>query len=337
MENFEALRSFEEGIKHYKRIFEIEPEIVAYDLHPDYLSTKYAFDYPSKNSSGNNVIKIGVQHHHAHAVSCMLDNQITRPVLAIVLDGTGFGIDEIIWGGELLLAEIKQFKRLGHFKTAHLPGGTAAIKNPWQMGVSYLYEVFGTQLPDIPFIKVLDHGQVSTILKLLDSGLNSPITSSCGRLFDGVAVIAGLRNRVNYEGQAAIEFEQTIVNLTDDAYEFNINEDHGSCILNWVTMIRQLVEDIKNEMPISAIAAKFHNGLANGLADWVEIARNNTGINDVVLSGGVFMNVYLLTRLKMILGKKDFNVYTHHDVPCNDGGIALGQVVIASSQMTERD
>jgi hydrogenase maturation protein HypF len=333
MENFEALRSFDEGIEHYKRIFEIEPEIIAYDLHPDYLSTKYALNYPNKKSNGNKVFKVGVQHHHAHAVSCMLDNQITQPVLAIVLDGTGFGNDETVWGGELLLAEIKQFKRLGYFKTVRLPGGTAAIKNPWQMGISYLYEVFGKQLPDIPFVKALNNGQVSTILKLLNSRINSPLTSSCGRLFDGVAAIAGLRNRVNYEGQAAIEFEQMIADSTADAYEFNINESNESYILSWQTMIRQLVDDIKNGIPVSAIALKFHNGLARGFGEWVEIAGMKTGIREVVLSGGVFMNIYLLTRLKMILEKKDFNVYTHHDVPCNDGGIALGQAVIASAQL----
>jgi len=333
MENFEALRSFEEGIKHYQRIFEIEPEIIAYDLHPDYLSTKYALNYPTKNSNGNEVIKIGIQHHHAHAVSCMLDNQITQPVLAIVLDGTGLGSDETIWGGELLLAEIKQFKRLGYFRTACLPGGAAAIKNPWQMGISYLHAVFGNQLPDIPFVNALSHGQLSTILKLLNSEINSPLTSSCGRLFDGVAAIAGLRNRVNYEGQAAIEFEQTITDSTDDAYEFNINKSNESYILNWEMMIRQLVDDIKNGLPISVLAAKFHNGLAQGLREWVEIARKINGVNDVVLSGGVFMNVYLLTRLKMILEKKDFNVYTHNNVPCNDGGIASGQAVIASAQL----
>jgi len=335
MENSEALRSFEEGIKHYQRIFEIEPEIIAYDLHPDYLSTKYALNYPTKNSNGNEVIKIGIQHHHAHAVSCMLDNQITQPVLAIVLDGTGFGSDKTIWGGELLLAEIKQFKRLGYFKTTRIPGGTAAIKNPWQMGISYLHAVFGNQLPDIPFVNALSHGQVSTILKLLDSGINSPLTSSCGRLFDGVAAIAGLRNRVNYEGQAAIEFEQIIADSINNAYKFNIAESDGSYILNWEVMIRQLVDDLKNEISISVIAAEFHNGLARGLADWVEIARKKTGIKEVVLSGGVFMNVYLLTRLKMMLEKKDFIVYTHHNVPCNDGGIALGQAIIASAQSAE--
>jgi len=230
---------------------------------------------------------------------------------------------------------MKQFKRLGYFKTARLPGGTAAIKNPWQMGISYLQNVFGNQLPDIPFVNALKHRQVSMILKLLDSGINSPLTSSCGRLFDGVAAIAGLRNRVNYEGQAAIEFEQIIADSINNAYKFNIAESDGSYILNWEVMIRQLVDDLKNEISISVIAAEFHNGLARGLADWVEIARKKTGIKEVVLSGGVFMNVYLLTRLKMMLEKKDFIVYTHHNVPCNDGGIALGQAIIASAQSAE--
>jgi len=333
MENFEVLKSFEEGINHFQHIFGIQPEIVAYDLHPDYLSTKYAHDYVKANG----LKEIGIQHHHSHAVSCMVDNKISKPVLAIVLDGTGYGSDGTVWGGELLLAEYSQFKRLGHFRNAYLPGGSAAIKNPWQMGISYLFEVFGGELVDIPFLQNIETNRVEMIVKMLENQFNSPVTSSCGRLFDGVAAIAGLRNVVNYEGQAAVEFEQCIHKSDDSSYEFRVIDDHDTLILDWKTMIHQLVYDINEHIALSYISQKFHNGLARGLTLWVEIARKSTGLSDVVLSGGVFMNIYLLNRLKKSLEKKGFNVYTHSVVPCNDGGISLGQVVIADAQMKNTD
>ncbi len=333
MENLEVLKSFEEGINHYQHIFDIQPEIVTYDLHPDYLSTKYAHDYTKVNE----LKEIGIQHHHAHAVSCMVDNKINKPVLAIVLDGTGYGSDGTVWGGELLLAEYHQFRRLGHFLKTLLPGGSAAIKNPWQMGISYLYEVFGRELIDIPFLNNLEKNKVKMIVKILENRFNSPITSSCGRLFDGVAAIAGLRNVVNYEGQAAVEFEQCIQEPDDCSYEFRVIDDHETLILDWKTMIHQLVNDIKENTSIGNISQKFHNGLVRGLTLWAEIAWKITGISDIVLSGGVFMNIYLLRRLKKSLEKKGFNVYTHSVVPCNDGGISLGQAVIADAQMKNAD
>ncbi|MBN2602028.1 MAG: carbamoyltransferase HypF, partial [Candidatus Marinimicrobia bacterium] len=329
MENLEVLNSFEKGINHYQHIFDIHPEIVAYDLHPDYLSTKFAHDYAK--TAG--LKEIGIQHHHAHAVSCMVDNKINKPVLSIILDGTGYGIDGTVWGGELLLAEYNQFKRLGHFRIAYLPGGSAAIKNPWQMGISYLFDVFGSDLVDIPFLQNLEKDKVTMIIKMLENRFNSPVTSSCGRLFDGVAAIAGLRNFANYEGQSAVEFEQCIHKNDDSAYEFRVIDDRDTLILDWKTMIHQLVYDIKENNSLSYISQKFHNGLARGLTLWAEIAQKSTGISDVVLSGGVFMNIYLLRRLKKSLEKKGFNVYTHSVVPCNDGGISLGQVVIADAQM----
>ncbi len=333
MENFEVLKSLEEGVRHFKHIFDIEPEIVAYDLHPDYLSTKYAEDYSNINSNGQKIHKIGVQHHHAHAVSCMIENGTNQPVLAIVLDGTGYGSDGTIWGGELLLAEFDRFERLGHFQTTRLPGGTAAIKYPWQMGISYLQSVFGDRLVDIPFIKNLDSEKIKLVFTMMSAGLNSPITSSCGRLFDGVAAISGLRPKVNYEGQAAVEFEQCIRDDYEEGYNFSIVNEHSRIILKWDKMIRQLVKDVERQIPISVISQKFHNGLSDGLLNWASEAQKQTGIRKIVLSGGVFMNYYLLTRLKNALGKKGFIVYTHSVVPCNDGGISLGQAVIADAQL----
>jgi len=204
------------------------------------------------------------------------------------------------------------------------------------MGISYLYETFKKEIPAIAFINNLDSGQVGIVLKMLESGFNSPVTSSCGRLFDGVAAIAGLRNVVNYEGQAAVEFEQRIDEAGDSAYEFRVTDEQGELILDWRPVIKQVLNDVKNDTPRGRIALKFHNGIAFGLTLWAEIARRNTGLNNVALSGGVFMNIYLLNRLKKSLEKKGFNVYTHSIVPCNDGGISPGQVVIADAQMKNR-
>jgi len=341
MENYEVLRSLEKGVIHFKKIFDIEPTIVAYDLHPDYLSTKYAQEYPDFTESGEKVIKVGIQHHHAHAVSCMVENGINRPVIAVTLDGTGYGEDGTIWGGEILLTEYHRFKRLGYFETAQMPGGEAAIDNPWQMAVSYLYEIYNENLfeIDLPFLNSIAHSEKDIVLGLLKTGFNSPMTSSCGRLFDGVAAIVGVRNHVNYEGQAAVEFEQYISqkssfrkDKSDIAYDFYLMNNSEGFIIEWESMIKQAVEDVKNRVSLSYISIKFHNGLAKILCEAVERSREMTEINEVVLSGGVFMNIYLLTRLHNLLENSGFTVYTHRQVPANDGGIALGQAVIASAK-----
>ena len=341
LENYEVLRSLEEGVVHFKKIFDIEPTIIAYDLHPDYLSTKYAQEYPDFTESRKKVIKYGIQHHHAHAVSCMAENGINRPVIAVTLDGTGYGEDGTIWGGEILLVEYHRFERLGYFETVQMPGGAAAIDNPWQMAVSYLYKIYGENLFKIglPFLNSITQNEKDVVLGLLKTGFNSPMTSSCGRLFDGVAAIAGVRNRVNYEGQAAVEFEQYISQKSDFgrdksgiAYDFYLMNNNNGFFIEWKSMIKQLVEDVKNRVRINDVSVKFHNGLAKILCKAVKRAREMTEINDVVLSGGVFMNIYLLTLLHNLLENSGFTVYTHRQVPANDGGIALGQAVIASAR-----
>ncbi|MCK9560214.1 MAG: carbamoyltransferase HypF [Candidatus Marinimicrobia bacterium] len=331
--NYEVLHSLETGVSHFKNLFDIEPEVVAYDLHPDYLSTKYALAYPTRTPSGHPVIKIGVQHHHAHAVACLAENNVDEPALAIVLDGTGYGVDGTIWGGEILRVEAQIFERLGHLRPARLPGGAAAIKNPWQMALSYLYETFGVEIPTrkLPFLQKIPSDQIAIVLNLLKSGFNSPLTTSCGRLFDGVAALAGLRNQVNYEGQAAVEFEQCIDAENSVAYDFEIETENDRFSIDWRKMIRQVVEDIERKVELSLIAMKFHNGLAHILLQAALRSCELTGLSIVALSGGVFMNIYLLTRLSRLLEEQQFKVLTHQLTPCNDGGIALGQGVIANA------
>jgi len=331
--NLEVLQSFENGIAHFKHIFDIEPEIIAYDLHPDYLSTKYALDYPGQTPSGKPIIKIGVQHHHAHAVACLAENNICEPALAIVLDGTGYGTDSTIWGGEILRVETPRFERLGHFRPVRLPGGAAAIKNPWQMALSYLYATYGEKICNLqlPFLNDIPPAQIEIVLNMLRTGFNSPRTTSGGRLFDGVAALTGLRNYVNYEGQAAVEFEQCINSEELAAYDFEIEIENDRIIIDWRKVIKQVVRDVLKKTGLARIAVKFHNGLTNILLQAALKSREMTGLSIIALSGGVFMNVYLLSGLARLLEAQKFKVCTHRQAPCNDGGIAYGQAIIANA------
>ncbi len=334
MENYTVLKAYETSIEHYMHIFDVVPQIIAYDQHPGYLSTQHAIKYADLH----HLPKVAVQHHHAHAVACMAENKIQQPVIAITLDGTGMGPDHTIWGGEILLAEYAKFERLGHFQPVRMPGGKAAILHPWQMAVSYLLEVYGDQLNqlDLPFLNApIEKGLLGLVIKIADKGINSPFTSSCGRLFDGIAAIAGIRNSVNYEGQAAVEFEQSIQKSIRDGYSFSLKESQNSFIIQWDEMVKKVVRDVQKNKSKSFIAAKFHNGLARILVKSALKARELTGLNRVVLSGGVFMNIYLLDRLYQYLEDEGFKVFTHHQTPTNDGGIALGQALIASAQLKE--
>jgi len=331
MENYETLKSFESGIKHFSNIFDVNPEVVGVDYHPDYLSTKFGNQYAEQNE----LKIINIQHHHAHAVSCMVENKINQPTIALVLDGTGYGLDNTIWGGECLIAEYDKFERIGHLQTIKMPGSTSVIQHPWKMGLSYLYEIFGEECLNLglPFLENVSQKQM--ILEMLKKGLNSPVTSSCGRLFDGVAAICGIRNNVNYEGQAAIEFEQFIVQDENQTYPFQISNSDGIIILQWKNVIEYLVKDVLNGEKCSLIALKFHNGLAKGLLDLTIKSRERTNINIVTLSGGVFMNIFLLNKLENLLKNHDFTVFIHNKVPTNDGGISLGQAIIADSTVNK--
>jgi hydrogenase maturation protein HypF len=335
MENYEVLNAIINGINHLKHIFDIEPSIVAYDLHPDYLSTKYALDLPYINTAGQRIHKIGVQHHHAHAVSCMAENGINAPVIAITLDGTGFGTDATIWGGEILEVEYHQFRRLGYFEPVSMPGGRSAIDHPWQMAVSYLYQLYGPefQLLELPFLNDIPTDQLKLIMRMLELRLNCPVTSSCGRLFDAVAALCNLRLVTNYEGQAAVELEQCVQESVQSAYPFDIIEKGDMFVLRWQSLIQAIISDVEHATESRKIAANFHNGLADGLLRAVQTAYLRTGHRQIILSGGVFMNIYLLERLKLKLLEAGFEVFTHRLVPANDGGIALGQAVIASAKM----
>jgi hydrogenase maturation protein HypF len=322
LENFETMQSFEEGIALIECLLQIEPEAVVHDLHPDYLSTRYALAYAGRVG----VPRIGVQHHFAHALSCMAEHGHQGPLLAVVMDGTGYGEDGTVWGGEFLEVTAQGYTRLGHLRTIPLPGGDRAAKEPWRMGAAYLERVYGgVENADIPFTRGIDLAQWSLLREAVLSGINAPLCSSTGRLFDAVSALLGVRERIHYEGQAAIELEQMARKGEQGEYPFEIVEEEGALILNPDPVITAIVEAITRGEDPAAISARFHNSMARGIFQMALQMQERTGLSGVILSGGVFQNHLLMARAWDLLEGEDFTVYIHHKVPPNDGGIALGQ------------
>jgi len=326
LENLETLTSFEQGIEHFKRMFNIEPTLIAYDLHPEYLATNYAL-------SLDDLPKIGVQHHHAHIVGCMIDNQIDGEVIGVAFDGTGYGTDGKIWGGEFLICDYGGFERVGHLEYIPLPGGEKAIKEPWRVAASFLHKIYGHNMfdLDIDFVKDLDRKKWVVIKKMVDKGINSPMTSSSGRLFDAVSALVGVRKEIYYEGQAAIELEMA-ANGEAGFYHFDLEDIENRTVILLEPLFRGIVTDLENGVGVESISSKFHNTMAEMILKMCLKLRNGRGLDRVVLSGGVFQNILLLEKTYVLLDKNNFRVFTHHRIPTNDGGIALGQAVVANAQ-----
>jgi hydrogenase maturation protein HypF len=328
LENLATYDFFKLTIRHMQRILDINPEIIAFDLHPDYLSTRYAEEL-------QNINKIQVQHHHAHIVSAMAENRIDDPVIGLSFDGTGYGTDGAIWGGEILVADIEKFYRAAHFAYVPMPGSTAAIKEPWRMAVSYLYDALGQDFwnLDLPVLKAIEADKVKIIVDMIRKKINSPLTSSLGRLFDGIAAITGIRYKVDFEGQAAMELEMLAADKVADIYDYEWITTEGHKILTR-PIIQGVVNDMVNGIHPSVISRKFHQTLIQMFSDLCAVIRKESGLNRVVLSGGVFQNSLLLTGLIKALEEKNFQVFTHSKVPANDGGISLGQAMVAAAVAT---
>ena len=328
LDNVKVFDFFSDTINHLKNILDIRPDIIAFDLHPGYMSTKYALDQKG-------VKKIGVQHHHAHAASCMAENCLDEPVIALTLDGTGYGTDGNIWGGEIFCGIPSGFERKAHLSYIRMPGGDAAVKEPWRMGVSVLYHAFGTGFMDIDidFMHRVDAQKVSLLCQMMEKGLNSPLTSSAGRLFDAVAALLCIRHRISYESQAAMELEAAAQEKSvPEPYDFDLSENASACLeINMMPCIRQIVEDLRLKIPVSLISSRFHHTMVAGFVQAAEQVSIQTGIGKIVLSGGVFNNDLVMTGMIRCLEEKKFKVYTHSKVPAGDGGISLGQAVIASA------
>jgi hydrogenase maturation protein HypF len=322
LESFEAMSAFTEGVEHFTRIFDIAPEVIAHDLHPEYMSTKWAL-------AQGGVELVGVQHHHAHIVSCMTDNLRTEPVIGLALDGTGYGDDDAIWGGEVMVCSPAGYERAAHLRYVPMPGGAAAIREPWRMAAVYLNEALGAQALSLPIDFVArTRDRWGPILQMASTGLNAPLTSSAGRMFDAVASLCGLRTTVTYEGQAAAELEQVADGSVLDAYPCAV----GGGVIDGVELVGAAAEDLAMGAAAPKVAARFHNGLAAALVRASVRARYRFGLETVALSGGTFQNVLLLHRVISGLESEGFEVLVHRRVPPNDGGISLGQAVIANAR-----
>jgi len=324
LENAETLRSFTEGIEHFRRLFEIDPQVVAHDLHPEYLSTKYAVELAG-------VDLLPVQHHHAHVASCLADNGADGPVIGVAFDGTGYGTDGTIWGGEFLVADLASSERGGHLAPVPMPGGAAAIRQPWRMAAAYLHAACPGAAPDQLDVMRRNRARWPAVLAMASRGVNSPMTSSAGRLFDAAASILGVRDAINYEGQAAIELEQLAEPGETGTYPAGIEEGHPFRVRGG-DLVRAIVDDLAAGTAAGVIAARFHHGVAALIEAGCLLLRERTGLGTVALSGGVFQNTLLLHRTVSRLEARGFAVLVHSRVPCNDGGISLGQAVIAGAR-----
>ena len=321
LETLPADRAFRRVIADFQQLYKAKPELVAADLHPDYLSTQFARECGIKF--------LGVQHHVAHVLSCIAENETPLPALGVAWDGTGWGIDGSIWGGEFFIVTKQAIERVASVRSFRLPGSNAAVKEPRRAGLGVLFELFGSEVferlnfapvaafaaPDLELLKVM-----------LKRDLNSPKTSSVGRLFDAAAAILNLRQQTQFEGQAAMELEFSLGDtVTDERYALPFKVRHGLYLLDWEPLVRSILLDLQQDVPVGVISAKFHNSLAGAI---VAVAEQ-FGQRRVALSGGCFQNRYLLERAFNGLGSRKFQAYWHQRVPANDGGIALGQVMAA--------
>jgi hydrogenase maturation protein HypF len=337
LENYETMQFFEETLARMKHIFRVSPRAVAYDLHSGYWSTRLALASPIER-------KIGVQHHHAHIASCMAENHLRGPVIGVAFDGTGFGTDGKIWGGEFLVADFAGFTRRAHFRYIPLPGGDAAVRQPWRMALSYLRDAFGPQLPaEFRSFPGVAEKQIELVDTMLSKRIQTVETSSCGRLFDAVAAMLGLGSEVTFEGQAAIALETAAAratyhrrDLNTQRYPYDIDGD-DPMVIDFRPAIIAIAGDASSGRPAGEIAALFHNMLASAIVELCERIRKSDGLDRVCLSGGTFQNLVLLERTIVELRSRGFAVFLHALVPANDGGIALGQAVVANERLGQAE
>jgi hydrogenase maturation protein HypF len=356
MENMETLGHFDSTISLYKRLFHIEPEIIAHDLHPDYLATKYAREL---GESGMKLVP--VQHHHAHIASCMADNGLESPVIGVAFDGTGMGVDGNIWGGEFLVADYRSFNRVGHLEYLPLPGGAAAIKRPYRTAIGYVLTLLGenalndviaseARQSQLASIGRVTEVEVEVIKRQLERRINAPLNSSTGRLFDAISALLGIRGEIDYEGQAAVELEMAALSsyseetssviakrMSDEAisgnkesYPYHIAEEEGIRIVYLSDLLAAVIEDLHQGISKGMISVKFHNTVAPMINEMCRLIADETGVRRVALSGGVFQNRLLYKKTVSLLESSGLQVFTHRQVPCNDGGISLGQAIIAN-------
>jgi hydrogenase maturation protein HypF len=340
LKNVAECEFFEMTIRHLKTIFQIEPRVIAHDLHSDYRSTRYALGQEG-------VRRIAVQHHHAHIASCLAEHGRDEKVIGVSFDGTGYGSDGKVWGGEFLIADLSGFERGAHFRYVPMPGGDRAIEEPDRMALAYLYSAFGDEVAtlDLDVIRDLGQNRISNLLTMIRSGLNSPETSSVGRIFDAVSALAGVCHRATYEGQPAVELEGVADAEEGGAYPYEVSGGQP-LIVDLLPAFRVIVKELSDHGNKSqhgdcqrvtscarTIAAKLHNTMAEASANVCLRLRERFGLRAVALSGGVFQNQLLSRRLTALLEQRGFEVLQHRSVPPNDGGISLGQAAVALRQI----
>jgi hydrogenase maturation protein HypF len=328
LENYETYSSYQEMVQQMKALFRVQPEAIAHDLHPGYLSTRYALEADPA------LERIAVQHHHAHIAACMVEQGLTGPVIGIAFDGTGYGTDGKIWGGEFLVADYAAFRRVAHFSYVAMPGGDRAVREPFRMALAHVREACGEWSQQLLPFREATADELRVIARQIDGGLNAPMTSSVGRLFDAVASLLGVRHRAHYEAQAAMELEALVDSSEGGSYPVVLTGSEP-VIIDSGSIIRGIVADLERLTPARVIAARFHWTLAAAILENSIRIRWATGLNRVVLSGGVFQNMSLLSRTCRDLEHAGFEVFTHRVVPANDGGIALGQVAITQARLAE--
>ncbi len=329
MDNEGTIEHFADTIALYQHLFRVTPELVACDMHPDYASTKYAHILAKKQG----LTLTAVQHHHAHVVACLTDNGVEGPVIGVAFDGTGYGTDETIWGGEFLIADRYKFERVGHLEQVPLPGGEAAIRRPYRMALSYLYTLLGDDVSlDGLSLSKIDPAERDVIRQQSRQRINAPLTSSAGRLFDAVSALIGVRDKIDYDAQAAIELEMVALGRSGERgiYPILLDRANEMQVVRLGSLFAQIVKEIRDKVPAAIIAARFHTTMAQATARVCTAIAGNRGLKRVALTGGVFQNRLLLRLTTAILREEGFTVLTHNRVPCNDGGISVGQAVIAN-------
>jgi hydrogenase maturation protein HypF len=331
LDYYDAYQAFERDTILYQQLFAIAPEVLVHDLHPDYATTRYA----QKRAEKEGIDLLAVQHHHAHMAGCMAEHGLTEPVIGVTFDGTGFGTDGAVWGGEFLVGDLRQFRRAAHLRYVGMPGGERAIREPWRMAVAHLIDA-ETELA--PLAARLLPSEVKMVQQMIERRLNTPLTSSVGRLFDAIAALAGVRDRVTYEGQAAVELEWLAEDVPPDrtyplAFDPPRQGPAGETplIVDTRPLIRAVVEEVAQGVAAERIARRFHATLVELIRDVCNRLRQATGIDAVVLSGGVFQSALLTREVAARLRGEGFRVYRHRLVPPNDGGLSLGQLAVAAA------
>lgn len=323
---FETFNFYKNTVHQFFDLFKFSPKVIACDMHPEYLSTRFAEELNNKQLNGSKVPLIKVQHHHAHIVSCMAEHQINEKVIGVSLDGTGYGTDGNIWGGEFLICDNRSFERFAHFNYIKMPGGDLVVGEPWRMALSYLKKYSLNGIENLECFRKIDDESIEIVYKMLESDINSPLTSSAGRLFDAIACLLNLCSKQSFDAEGPMRLEAIIDKTEKSYYPFEIVNG----IVRFGKMLNAILDDISKQSA-SKISAKFHNTIVHIINDVVNQIKKDTGINKIVLSGGVFQNRFLLEKSIQILVKNNFEIYTNHLTPPNDGGIALGQLVVASN------